>query len=223
MLERRYRRPTKVDLQSPPTDRGPIAVDLGISFLVLGVGVFTAIDLVTHKWWLAALVAGLLVTASFTSIIRHRRDLARRTVHGAEADPVEVIDVEANAALDIEAPGSTGPAVCLDVGNGQILMLYGQWLYDNQIYRAPRPEDDLGDEYWNGLPTPHAFPATAFRLHRWDGSDQPFWIEILGDYLAPTETPIQLRCGSPETLPGPWEIFEGSLDTLQADLDRRFG
>jgi hypothetical protein len=137
--------------------------------------------------------------------------------------------VRASRVADVEAPGSTGPALCFELPGGELLLLRGQWLLEPSLYRAPAaPDGDGRDDRFNGLGEPHAFPSDHFSLHRWRGGDgaghdddgRPFWIEVHGRYLPPEESAVRLPRGAKV---GDVEVFVGSVESLQGDLDRAFG
>ncbi|HSV13227.1 MAG TPA: hypothetical protein VLI90_03145 [Tepidisphaeraceae bacterium] len=167
----------------------------------------------------AALVASGLFSLSAVSIVRYHRKLGVIGKRLSEAEPVEVLEVRASRVVDVQAPGSTGPALCFELADGQVLLLYGQWLLEYSLYRAPPPADDGNDAHFNGLDEPHAFPSDHFSIHRWRGDVRPFWIEVHGRYLDPVNAPVQL--GRSRRI-REVELFPGSFGSLQADIDRAF-
>ena len=118
--------------------------------------------------------------------------------------------------MDVIAPGSSGPAYCFVSEDGRILLLYGQWLLDSDTYRAAPNEDGVDlDEADNDF----HFPSDHFVLHFWPGETQPFWIEVLGKYLKPQDSFIELRGTKPIEAS---TVFAGTLETLQTSLDNTF-
>jgi hypothetical protein len=201
------------------------------SFLILGCGVFGVIFLITRSmrafddhrlasFVLAGLVAGVLFSLSAFSIIGYHRDLNRLRRRLSEPEPVEVLEIRSSRVADIEAPGSTGPALCFQLEDGQVRLLYGQWLLEHSLYRAPRPVDDGNQDHFNALDEPYAFPSDHFLIHRWRDEARPFWIEVRGRYLPPQESSVQIR---PAAKVRELELFPGSLDSLQAHIYRAFG
>jgi hypothetical protein len=226
----RYRKATEKDVAS--RDAGPSSMGSRLlgSFLILGCGVFGVIFLITRamrafddhllaSFVVAALPALLLFSLSAYSIVGYHQDLNRLRRRLSEPDPVEVLEIRATRVMDIQAPGSTGPALCFELTDGQVLLLYGQWLLEHSLYRAPRPVDDGNQEHFNALDDPHAFPSDHFLVHRWRGEARPFWIEVHGRYLPPQESSVQIR---PTAKVRELELFAGSLDSLQASIDRAF-
>jgi len=220
MLAPRYRKAAKQDVWDPT--RGPSALfsRLLTSFVVLGCGVFVLVFALTKSFGAAGIVSGILLAASAYSILRHHRDIKRRERRLAEPEPIEVIEVRAARVLDVEAPGSTGPALCFELPNDQVLLLYGQRLLDHALYRAPRPVGDGNQERFNLSEDPFGFPSDHFALHRWRGETRPFWIEVLGSYLPPENSPVQLPAGAKIQ---EVEVFAGTIRSLQKDLETTFG
>ena len=146
MLTPHYRKAAKEDVPDP--SRGPSALLSRIltSFLVLGCGSFALFYVITKSFIAAGLVSGALLALSTHSIIGYHRDIKRRERRLAEPDAIEVIEVRAPRVVDVEAPGSTGPALCFELADGQVLLLYGQWLLEHTLYRGPRPVDDGNQE-----------------------------------------------------------------------------
>ena len=219
MLAPRYRKAEKNDVLDP--SRGPSALlsRFFTSFLVLGVGVFGLVYVLTRSFIAAGVVSGVLLVLSSHSILGHQRDLKRREGRLAETDAIEVVEIRASRVLDVEAPGSTGPALCFELPDGQVLLLYGQWLFEHTLYRAQRPVGDGNQERFNLLDDPLGFPSDHFILHRWRGEVRPFWIEVCGGYLAVENSSVQLpRCA---TIPQV-KVFAGTLSSLQRDIDYAF-
>jgi len=78
------------------------------------------------------------------------------------------------------------PALAFDIGDGKILFLQGQWLWETHIYGAPLPpSDDSLEEFINGLPAPHSFPSDAFEIERCPHSGDVMSIQVQGKYLTP--------------------------------------
>jgi hypothetical protein len=219
MLTPRYRPATRRDVESSDTAPGSLRTRLLGSFLILGCGVFALVYL-ARSVAAAAVVSGILFSLSLYSILAHHRSMHRLQRRLAEPEPVEMLDVRAKRVLDVAAPGSTGPALCFELPDNQVLLLYGQWLLEPALYRAPRPADDCHPTHFNALDAPHAFPSDDFTLHRWRGDARPFWIEIGGRYLPPENSPVELRGAA---IIGSAEVFPGSAATLQSDIDQAFG
>jgi hypothetical protein len=223
MLTPTYRNAAEADVLSADPAPSSLRSRLLGSFLILGCGVFGLVFLATRSMrafdgrpWAPVVVAATVAGALLMLSVYHR-DLGRLRQRLSEPDPVEVLEVRASRVLDVEAPGSTGPALCFELTNGQILLLYGQWLLDHSTYRAPRPADDGNQDHFNELDAPHAFPSDHFVVHRWRGEARPFWIEVCGGYLPPVESPVRLgQAARAREL----EVFPGSIESLQADLDR---
>lgn len=216
MLAPRYRKAAKEDVLDPSRGPSTLVSSFLTSFLFLGCGVFALVYFVTRSPIAAGVVSGVLLALSVNSILAHHRDVKRRERRLAEPEPIEVIDVQASRVFEIEAPGSTGPALCFELEEGQVLLLYGQWLLEHTLYRAPRPVDDGNQERFNLANDPFGFPSDRFALHRWRGEARPFWIEVRGKYLAPESSPVQLprRAKIREV-----EVLAGALGSLQRDIE----
>jgi hypothetical protein len=241
MLTSRYRKAEKADVTSGDAAlarAAPASLPSRVlaSFLILGCGVFAVVYFMTRSMAAfdgrpgasivaAMAVAGVLFSLSAYSIVGHHRDLRNAGRRLSEPEPVEVLEVRASRVADVEAPGSTGPALCFELADGQLLLLRGQWLLEPSLYRAPVPDGDDGrDDRFNALDDPYAFPSDHFSLHRWRGGEgavdaRPFWIQVHGRYLPPEQSTARLpRAGKV----GDVKVFPGSIGTLQADIDRAF-
>jgi hypothetical protein len=194
---RTYRRPAEPrDLRALTRGKGSLVRNVlfvTLPLTALASGVTYAI---TRSWAAAAAVAAALFAASAVSNVRFFRDVARRQGQAADARAVEVMEVEAGRVLDIEPLGSHGPALVFFVGDGQAVLLIGQWLLEQR-----------------------AFPAAAFRLHRWADTGKPIRIESTG----PRVTPEHSNATLPSDRISDVELLQASPETLQADLDRAFG
>src|SRR5262245_35544216 len=87
---------------------------------------FGLVYLFSRSLLLAVLVGGSLLAASLASNIRFFRGVSRRRTQQTDPRAVEVIDVEAYRALDIEHLGSHGPAFVFFAQDGKALLLIGQ-------------------------------------------------------------------------------------------------
>ncbi len=93
------------------------------------------------------------------------------------AAEVEVWTVEATEAWEI-LPSEDAPfAYLLDLGDGRLLFLQGEYIEEAETRACPAGEG-----------APHAFPARRFRIVRGAGTGRPLHLEITGPPLEPSET-----------------------------------
>ena len=214
MLATRFRSATPADVAS--SDRAPDTLSSRLTFAAaVSAGVFLLIWLPSRSVAAAAGVAGGLFALSAWSNLRQRSDVRALRRQLEAPDSVEVVEVRASRVLEVFSP--TGPGLCFDCGDGQLLLLAGQWLLEPALYRAPEPADDGNQDRFNLLDDPHGFPSEHFALHRWRGEARPFWIEVLGRYLAPPESSTPLPVAGDFA-----EVLRGGIDTVQSDLERAF-
>jgi hypothetical protein len=192
MLEPSYRKIERDDVLDRIRGPSRLLSSFSASFLVIGCGVFALVYALSKSTTAAGVVSGALFALSTHSILRHRRDCKKRECRIGEAEAIEVIEVHALEVVKLEFPGSTGPALCFQLPGEQILFLYGQWLFEPALYRAPAPVGDGNQERFNLSDDPFGFPSDSFALHRWRGEVRPFWIEVRGSYLAPRPGAVPL-------------------------------
>jgi hypothetical protein len=220
MIAFSYRKATREDVTDPI--RGPSALlSRFLSAFLILLFVFAMIYVLTKSFVGAGILSGTVFAMSAFSILSHHGDIKRREGRLSETESIEMLEVKASEVSEIQAPGSSGPALCFESPEGQILLLYGQWLLEHSLYRASRPISDHENERFNNLDDPFGFPSTEFILHRWRGEVRPFWIEVRGSYVAPTnssgvELPKRAKIRDVE-------IFSGTLASLERDLDSAFG
>jgi hypothetical protein len=167
---------------------------------------------------MAGLVSGVLLAASIYSILSHHRRIKQLERRLAEPEPIEVVEVHASRVFDLESP--LGPALCFELSNREMLLIHGQWLLEHNLYRAPRPLGDGNQERFNLSDDPFGFPSGHFALHRWRGEVTPFWIQVIGAYMAPEALAVQLPTSAKMQKV---EVFAGTFDSLQRDIDYAFG
>jgi hypothetical protein len=193
-----YRRPVEeADLGALTKGRGSFARNV-LMFTAPGtVVLLAAVYLISRSWLAATAIAGLFLVGSVTSNARFFRKVRDRRASGADRTMVEVMEVEATRVIDIEPQGSHGPAYCFFAGDGQAVLLVGQWLLERR-----------------------KFPTLAFRLSRWVEDGQPIRIEAIGKKVKPEPSTVSLRGGYSNR---DVEVFTARPDTLQQDLDAAFG
>lgn len=128
----------------------------------------------------------------------------------------EVIHATATDAVLMEEWEDEGMHYFLDVGNGRILYLTGQYLEDlvwNDRWYDRNPEASI-EEREEGAD----FPNRAFRFVFAHYSGEFLSFEPLGEPFRPS---IRLEAASlTAPLPPDRSMFTGSLETLEADLQR---
>lgn len=143
------------------------------------------------------LISGLAFVGSVISNVRFFRKVHAREASKVDVAAVEVLDVEASRVLDIDHVGDHGSAYCFFAGDGNAVLLVGQWLLK---YRK--------------------FPSLSFRLARWSDSGEPIRIEVIGKKVKPEHSAIGLKDNYSHN---DIEVFNASPDTLQQDLQNAFG
>ena len=195
---RSYRRAADAeDLKAMTQGKGsPVRNILTVTFPI-GVLLWLGTYWLARSVWPALAVAGAFVLGSVWSNARFFRTVGARAKLGTDHSIVEVMEVEATRALDIEHLGSHGPAYCFFTGDGRALLLVGQWLM-----RTPR------------------FPSLSFRLLRWVENGTPIRLEVTGSKTAPEHSSVALQSHYSN---GDIEIFRAQPQTLQQDLENAFG
>ena len=142
-------------------------------------------------------VGGLFLAMFLTwkeiSSVRRQRSMYKEDL---AANLVDVLYCQPLASVRIEEYEDEGPGFFLDVGDGDILFLQGQYL----------------DETVHG----QRFPSSAFRLQRAPKSNLVFSLECTGQYQPPMRERRWLE--DLEYLPMDQEILQVSLTSLDADL-----
>lgn len=162
-----------------------------------------------------ALAVGM--TLFYTRFMRRMLEPHRRD---AEAGMVEVIEVAGARVVAIEpSDPDDRVAMAFDIGDGKLLYLAGEWLWDRDIYGAPASvetgEDDSTSA--NGLAPPYRFPSEAFTLVRAPRSGDVLSLRVTGPPLAlGDEQDVLPDYG----IAGDSLIFHGTLETLHASISR---
>ena len=163
--------------------------------------------------------------AIFGSIFVYR--IFARTHEEARADvnaaTVEVIEVSEPVVVQQEESNDEGPIFYFDIGGGKLLFLWGQWLYDSDIFWHDGhsfAEDDgyerLEDVLEESSEPP--FPNSHFVLHRTTNLGIVTRIDLRGERVTP-QSVIPATAVRLSALP-PSCILTGSLQDLQAAVAR---
>ena len=186
-------------------------------------------SLVSESWrtggTIAGAAAGLVMgVVFFRGFGQFERELRDRSAADLAEGEVEEIVVECDAVVAIEADHSSLiPALALEIGDDDLLVLAGQWLGDPPLYGSDVTEADDALEgfeeiWWNGLRPPHAFPTRRFTVVRFSASGDVLAIRPEGEYLAPARTvPFDLGRYNPQ----PSQVLKGTLSELDRALPPR--
>lgn len=145
----------------------------------------------------------------------------RRRAKANRSESLFVEDLEVTTSrVRYVTIGNIWPTLCFDIGEGQVLMLSGQWLEDieNERYiNTPTKPDDMHPDEWcdltANLAEPFGFPCQAFTVQRLPHNGDVLSITIEGDYLQPEEAdPSDGPIWGYEVMDS--EIFPGNLDRL---------
>lgn len=196
MLRSYQRAANDLDLKAWTHERGSLARNLATVSLPVAVIAFGVAYGIWRSATMASVLAAGLFLASLLSNVRFFRDVSRREQLKKDAHAVEVFDVSASSAFDLEPVGDDAPAFCFFVGDGKALLLAGQWLLKCD-----------------------PFPAESFRIHRWAESKKPIRIEVTGRLLEAKQSEARLRSTRRY---GKIEVFDAIPEKLQEALDRVF-
>ena len=181
------------------------------------VGAFVSAEVAQCGQWIGWSVAAAIYISLMFSFISYERRLLRLARMDRSNQLVQDIHVKDPRVVEVAMVWNTGPNLAMDIGEQVVLFLQGQWLCAPDIYDAPVPPDDLGDEVFNSLPAPHSFPCSEFTMSRLPNSGEVIRIHVAGDYLQP-EPAIDALKSKHQFRPS--ELFEGSIDDLAGVLDR---
>jgi hypothetical protein len=189
-----------------------------LAFGLLGhwVGSFISENVAIYaQWggWTAGIALGIPI---LVAVIPYGRKQQKLAIRDHETQVVQEIHVTNPRVIEVAMVGNIVPNLAIDIGNEKILYLQGQWLYDRGIFGAESPENDEGDEMFNGLPAPHSFPCSEFTLTRLPSTGEVLQICVVGDYLPP-EAPVETLKAEHQFQPS--ELFSGSLDDLASIMD----
>lgn len=102
-----------------------------------------------------------------------------KNMRGDKAGAVaEVIDIENSRWVRNEEATNESPEYYFDIGDGKILVLGGQWLWDFPTYGLEHPENEDTEE---SVP----FPCSSFRVHRLQNHGLVLRIDLLSPPIPP--------------------------------------
>lgn len=142
---------------------------------------------------LGGLFLAMFYTWKEISSVRRQRSMYKEDL---AANLVDVLYCEPLASVRIEEYEDEGPGFFLDVGDGSVIFLQGQYL----------------DENVHG----QRFPSSQFRLERAPKSNLVFSLECTGQYQPPMRERRWLE--DAEYLPSDQELLQVKLSSLDADL-----
>ncbi len=161
--------------------------------------------------WLLGLFGVLVGLPASVWVYRSFSLERRRTTVDAQSGDVQIIHVLDPIVVTQEEYNDEGPIYYLDIGMGQLLLLWGQWVYDSEVFpdspwHASSPDDE------SGIP----FPTSDFRLHRSPSSGRVLRVELSGVPI----TPIKVLKPQDVVLSGlrESELFAGSLSDLPSAI-----
>jgi hypothetical protein len=110
---------------------------------------------------------------------------------------MEILTVEAYKAIKVEEFEDEGIGFYLDIGDGKVLFLQGQYLYEYE------------DE--------HQFPCTRFTLTRTPHTSAVFDLRCEGDYLPPIHTnpPFEVKDYKNDQAPYDGQVLNVDFESLR--------
>lgn len=164
-----------------------------------------------RMWFLAigGILGGLFGLAGTWCLFRSMLRARQEAKLGLERAKVEVLTIQNPQVVQQEEYNDEGPIYYMDIGQGKLLFVCGQWMFDQSTYRALSEfgKEDNDDENWP------PFPCAEFVLYRVSESGKVLQIEIKGAKLSPVRT-IK-RKEVPLTHIAESMIIDGSLDDLK--------
>ncbi len=170
-----------------------------------------------YAQWIGWAITFAVYTPFVVSIFRYGRRQRKLAQSDHEDQLVQEIHVTNARLVEVAMVGNIGPNLAIELNSESVLYLQGQWLSDNSVYNAPIPENDDGDEKFNGLPSPHAFPSTEFTLIRLPNSGEVLQIQVSGEYVhqEPAVKALQQHHRFQ-----PSEIFSGQVADIAQIMER---
>jgi hypothetical protein len=219
------RSPTAEELQAMRAQTKPSMASWGCLLVIWGVVPMTMLAFtggLIARWLapdrvvmgrLLGAIAGSLILAWFMRLyIPHERRQRRIAAKDFDDLVVQEIAVRDPRVIEVGLINDHAPIVAMDIGDGKLLFLQGQWLIDLSIYGAPQMErkDDY-EEFLNQLPAPYSFPSSAFTILRLPHSGMVLHIRVEGAYVRPEKEVEALRR---EFQFGDSELLEGELEQI---------
>ncbi len=190
-----YRAANAIDVQAMTRARGSLATNLALFTIPGSVVLFAGAYFLFRSLAMSCVVSAVFFAASAISNVRFFKKVKAIETNGNHSI-VEVLEVEAFRVVEIDPLGSHGPAYCFFVDGGKALLLIGQWLLEQP-----------------------SFPCSAFSLYCWSNTKVGIRIEPNSPRILPEQSPAQIR-GTARIRD--IIIFDGTPDSLQADMDRAF-
>jgi len=165
-------------------------------------------------WSLSALVAPLGAWLSWR-FLRGFLQVAREAKSDCQNGIVEVVEVHDAICIAQSEYNDEGPILFFDIGEGRVLLLWGQWLFDPGIYGAEKHVVAAdAAAHINGQDGQYAFPSKSFTVYRTPGLGRVLKIDVTGERLEPLRT--LPRGAVPVLGQRESELIDRSLDDLQA-------
>ena len=155
---------------------------------------------------------------------RSLREIGRRGAAAGAADLAsgltEVLEAEVYDAVLVEEFEDEGPSAFLDVRDGQVLALHGQWLRDYlDIQGTSDSEAEAADETGeHGEAAAAPLPCRRLRISRTPHAGIVFGLECLGESFEPARVREPLT--AEEYWPDQVEVLPIQFDRLDAELRR---
>ena len=157
----------------------------------------------------------ILCAVSIVNFRPYEKQFRLRAQADLKAGIIQELSVSARAVATISSLNGLEPVLAFDIGDDQILILQGQWLWDGGIYEAEPLIGDSYEEFFNGFPEPNSFPSTEFMISRFPISGEVVRIRVSGAYMAPDEVRAELTSmhdfGMSELIPGSFQDIPSAI------------
>ncbi|MDH5755331.1 MAG: hypothetical protein OEZ55_01515 [Nitrospinota bacterium] len=175
--------------------------------------------------WAVVVILYVISGIGFNLADKPRRRRAKMDAHQGMVQQIEIRNPKA-VLLGYET--TADPLLVLDIGDGKLLYLHGQWMYDNRVFGAPEFDPEVLDEIVNqdrvnGMPDPYGFPSTEFTMVRMRHLGRILSVRVSGEYLPPEERTGPLL--APHYNLNQSELLDGAIDDapsiLHSENERR--
>lgn len=189
-LVRKLRAATPAELAQLPKSHEAVGAALFVGGFAAAL-VWALVHLLDVSPYLPTLAAAVVVTLLMLWVVRRmdggKRARVRRDRQQGE---VEVLELRVERAWELD-PHDTAitPALLVELGEGESLLLMGPWLWEAATFGAPAPasEHEAELQFFNGFAPPFAFPTTELTLTRFPHTGRVTAIRLRGEYLAPAD------------------------------------